>query len=94
MNLMVVGGYICVDATNLRGGYQKSFIVIAQIPNHRNGHYVRPNKVVFKYPNFKEDDDPDAHVKVFNYVIKENSKTFKKYIINVFSYTLRNTTSD
>ncbi len=55
---------------------------------------MRPNKVVFKYPNFKKDVDLDAHVKVFNYVVKGNAKSSKKYIINAFSYMLRDTTLD
>jgi hypothetical protein len=29
---------------------------------------------------------------MFNFVVKANAKTSEKYIINVFSYTLRNTT--
>jgi hypothetical protein len=29
MSSMDVGGYISIDATNLRGGYQKQFVVIA-----------------------------------------------------------------
>jgi hypothetical protein len=94
MNLMAVGGYKNVDAMNIRGGYQKPSIVIAQIPNHRYSYYVKPNKVVFKYPNFKKDDDPDVHVKVFNYVVKANVETFREYIINVFSYMLIDTTSN
>jgi hypothetical protein len=31
---------------------------------------------------------------VFNFVVKENVKTSKKYIINVFNYLLSNTTLD
>jgi hypothetical protein len=50
--------------------------------------------VVFKYPNFKKDVNPNVHVKVFNFVIKGNSNIFELYVINVFSYTLRNTTLD
>ncbi len=52
------------------------------------------NRVVFKYPDFKKDVDPDAHVKVFNFVVKANAKTSKEYIISAFSYTLRDTTSN
>jgi hypothetical protein len=32
--------------------------------------------IALKYPNFKKDADLDAHVKVFNYVVKKNAKTF------------------
>jgi hypothetical protein len=45
--------------------------------------------VAFKYPNFKKDVDLDVHVKVFNSIVKVNVKTSEKFIINVFSYTLR-----
>jgi superfamily I DNA and/or RNA helicase len=48
--------------------------------------------VVLKYPNFKKNVDPDAHVKVFNYVVKENAETFEEYIINVINYALRDVT--
>jgi hypothetical protein len=67
---------------------------MAPILDHRNDHYVRPNKVAFKYLDFKKDADPNAHVKVFNFAIKANAKTFEEYIINAFSYTLRDTISD
>ncbi len=47
-----------------------------------------------KYPNFKKDVNPYAHVKIFNSIIKSNAKTSKEYIINVLSYTLKDTASD
>ncbi len=94
MSSMAIGRYRNIDVANPRGGYQKPSIVIAQIPNHRDGHYVRPNKLAFKYPNFKKDDNPNVHVKVFNFVLKANVETFKEYVINVFSYTLKDTTSN
>jgi hypothetical protein len=50
--------------------------------------------VALKYPNFKKDVDPNAHVKVFNFTIKENVKTYEKYIINAFNYMLREITSN
>jgi hypothetical protein len=50
--------------------------------------------VVLKYPDFKKDIDLNAHVKMFNFVVKANVETFKEYIINVFSYMLRDMTSD
>ncbi len=31
---------------------------------------------------------------MFNFVVKTNAETFEKYIINVFSYTLKDTTLD
>jgi hypothetical protein len=51
---MVVGGYKNADAVNPRGGYQKPFAITAQIFDHKNVHYVRPNRVVLKYPNFNK----------------------------------------
>jgi transcription elongation factor GreA-like protein len=94
MNSLAIEGYRSVDARNLRGGYQKPFVVTTQILDHRNGHYVKPNKVALKYFDFKKDVDPDAHVKMFNSEIKTNIKTSKKHIIDAFSYMLRDTTSN
>ncbi len=62
--------------------------------DHRDGHYVRPDNVALKYPNFKKDVDPNAHVKVFNFTIKVNAEISEEYIINVFSYTLTDTASN
>jgi hypothetical protein len=94
MSSMAIRGYKSVNAMNPKGGYWELFIVDAPIPDYKNGHYVRPNRVAFKYLDFKKDVDLDAHVKVFNFAVKANVETFKKYIINVFSYTLKNTTSN
>jgi hypothetical protein len=33
--------------------------------------------------------DPNAHVKVFIVIVTENRKTSKEYIINAFSYTVK-----
>jgi hypothetical protein len=33
--------------------------------------------ITLKYPNFKKDADLDAHVILFNYVVKENAKAFE-----------------
>jgi hypothetical protein len=66
MNSMVVGRNRNVDVVNPKGGYQKPFIVTVPIFNHRNDHYVRPNKVALKYLDFKKNVDPYAHVKVKN----------------------------
>jgi len=90
MTSMVVGGYKNVDATNPRGGYQKPYVVTTQIPNHKDGHYVRPNMLFFSILTSKY-VDAYVHVKVFNYVVKENVMTFEGYIINVLSYTLGDT---
>jgi hypothetical protein len=48
--------------------------------------------VALKYLEFKKHVNPYAHVRVFNSIVKVNVKTFKKYIINEFSYTLKNKT--
>ncbi len=53
---------------------------------------MKPNKVALKCPNFKKDVDPNAHVKVFNYIMKVNVETSKKYIINAFNYMLKHMT--
>jgi hypothetical protein len=50
--------------------------------------------VALKYHDFKKYADPNVHVKVFNFVIKTNTETFEEFIINAFSYTLRDTTLD
>jgi hypothetical protein len=94
MNSIVVGGYKSEDVVNPIKGYQKPFVVTALIPNHKDGHYVKPNIIAFKYPNFKKDVDRDVHVKMFNFVVKENVETFEECVINTFSYTFRNTTLD
>jgi hypothetical protein len=77
MNSMVVGGCRSVNAMHSRGGYQEPIVIIAPILDHRYGHYVRPNRVALKYLDFKKDVDPNAHVKMFNSVVKANVKTFE-----------------
>jgi hypothetical protein len=94
MSSMAVGGCISANVANPKGGYGEPYVVTAPIIDYKGGHYVKPNKVALKYPNFKKDVDPDAHVGVFNFVIKKNVETFEKYIINAFSYSLRDTTSN
>jgi hypothetical protein len=94
MSSLAARRYKSVDAMNPRGGYRGPFVVTAPILDHIIGHYVRPNKVAFKYLDFKKYVDPNVHVRMFNYIVKANVKTFEKYIINVFSYMLRDTTSD
>ncbi len=94
MNLMATKRYINVNAMNPKGGYQEPFIVIAQIPNHKDCHYGRPNMVALKYLDLKKNANPNVHVKVFNSTIKANVKTSKEYIINAFSYMLKDTALD
>jgi len=52
MNSMAIGGYKNTNVENPRGGYHKPFVVTVKIPDHRNGHFVRPNRVAFKYLDF------------------------------------------
>jgi hypothetical protein len=79
---------------HLRRGYRESSTITTPILGHRNGHYVRPNRVAIKYPDFKKNVDPDVHVRVFNSAVKGNAKTSEEYIINAFSYTLRDMASN
>ncbi len=65
-----------------------------KILDYKNGHSIKPNRVALKYHDFKKDVDLDVHVRVFNYVMKAYVKTSKEYIINVFNYMLKNTTSN
>jgi hypothetical protein len=58
------------------------------------GSVAKPYQSTLKYPNYKKDANLDAHVKVFQAAIKANGETSEKYIINVFSYTLKKTTSN
>ncbi len=91
---MATRGYKSENATNLRGKYQEQFVVITQILDHKHGHFVEPNMVVYKYLDFKKDVNPSVHVRVFNSIVKANAKSFEEYMINVFNYTLRDTTSN
>jgi len=50
--------------------------------------------VAFKYPDFIKDANPNAHVRVFNFIIKKNAKTFEEYIINAFNYMLKDMALD
>ncbi len=96
MSSLVVRGYENTNAGNLRGGYREPFIITAGIIDNKNGCFVRLNKVTLKYLDFKKDVDVDVdvHVRVFNFTMKANAQTFEKYIINAFSYTLRDITSN
>jgi hypothetical protein len=70
MSSMATKGNRSVDAMNSKGRHRKPCAVTTPILDHRGGHYVKPNRVVFKYFNFKKDVNPDAHVVVFNFVVK------------------------
>jgi len=91
MSSMVVRRYRNANVVHPIGGYQEPFVIIVPTFDHKDGHYVRPNRVVLKYLDFKKNVSLDAHVKMFNFVIKENVETSKEYIINVFNYMLRDT---
>jgi hypothetical protein len=84
---MAVGGYKNANVVNPEGGYQEPFVVITLILAHINSYYVKSNRLAFKYLDFKKDVNPNAHVKMFNFVIKVNAKT-------MFNYTLKDTTLD
>ncbi len=92
MKLMVVGGCRSIDVVHSKGRYRKPIVVTTLILDHIYGHYVKPNKVAFKYLDFKIDVNLDVHVKIINSLVKSNAETFEEYIINVFSYTLKYTT--
>jgi hypothetical protein len=94
MSSMATGRYKSIDATNPRGGYRKPSAIITQFFYHKDGPYVRPNKIALKYPNFKKDVNLNVHVRMFNFVVKANANTSKIYIINEFNYTLKDTISD
>jgi hypothetical protein len=52
--------------------------------------YCRP----FNYPEYVQDSDLDAHVKVFKVAIRAYDDIEDVKIINLFSFTLRDTISD
>jgi hypothetical protein len=55
---------------------------------------ITTHNVALKYLDFKKNVDPYVHVRMFNFVMKENALIFEKFIINASSYTLRHTTSN
>ncbi len=93
MNSVATRRYKSADVVNPRGHWEPS-IVTVPILDHKDGHYVWPNKVAFKYPDFRKEVDLNAHVRMFNFIVKENPIFFKEYINNVFSYMLRDITLD
>jgi hypothetical protein len=93
MSSMAIGRYKNANAANLRGWYWEPSTITTPIFYHKNGRYVRSNKLGLKYPDFKKGVNLDVHVKVFNSTIKANVKTSEQYIINVFNYMLKDTTS-
>jgi alpha-acetolactate decarboxylase len=51
-------------------------LINVRIFDHKSGHLLKPNRVALKYYDFKE-DDLNVHVRVFDFVVKENAKTLK-----------------
>jgi hypothetical protein len=62
MSSMVAKRYKSADVMNSKGGYWEPFVVTTPIFNNRDGHYVKPNMVAFKYPNFKKDVHPECSI--------------------------------
>jgi len=62
MSSIVVKGYISINVKNPIRGYKKTFVITIKILYHKNGHYVRPNMVVFKYLDFEKNVDLDVDV--------------------------------
>ncbi len=54
----------------------------------------RPSHRQLNYPKYVKDVDPNAHVKVFKVVIKANGETNDEEIVNLFSFSLRDTVSN
>jgi hypothetical protein len=77
MNSMVAGRCRSTNVVHLRRGYQKPIVVTTPILDHKDGHYVRPNRVVFKYPILKKNVDLDVHVRMFNSIVKEMQRLLK-----------------
>ncbi len=70
---MTIRGCRSADVVHSIGGYQEPIVLTTPILDHRNGHYVKPNKVAFKYLDFKKDVDPYVHVRMFNSIVKANT---------------------
>jgi hypothetical protein len=54
MSSMDVGRCKNANVMHSRGGYRMPIVVTTPIFYHKNGHYVRPNKVALKYLDFKK----------------------------------------
>ncbi len=65
--------YKNISVEDPKGRHQEPFVKTQGILDHRNGRFVRPNRVALKYPNFKKDVNLDVHVKVFNFVVKASA---------------------
>ncbi len=54
MSSIAIRGYRSTDAKDPKGGHQEPSIIIQGISNHKNGHFVRPNKIALKYHDYKK----------------------------------------
>jgi hypothetical protein len=54
----------------------------------------RPYHQPFNYPHCVKDSTLDVHVKVFKVAIKANGEIKDAKIVNLFSFTLKDTMSD
>ncbi len=52
MSSIAIRGYKNTNAKNSGRGYWEPFVITVGIPNHINGHSVKPNKIDFKYLDF------------------------------------------
>ncbi len=77
MSSMAVGRYKSLDVMHPKGGYRKPIAITAPILDHKDGHYFKPNKVALKYPDLKKDVDLNAHVRMFNFVVKQMQRLLK-----------------
>jgi len=62
MSSMAGKGYKSANAMNSKGGHWEPFAIIVLVLDHRDGHYVRPNKVALNYLNFKKDVHPKCSI--------------------------------
>jgi hypothetical protein len=72
MSSIATRGYRNTYSEDPKGGHQEPSIITQGTSDHINGNFMKPNMVAFKYPDFKKDVDLDAHVRVFNFVVKVN----------------------
>jgi hypothetical protein len=54
----------------------------------------KPYRQPLNCPKYVRDFDTNAHVRVFKVVIKENGETNDEKIVNLFSFTLKDTMSN
>jgi hypothetical protein len=94
MSSIVIKGYKSTNAQNSEERNHEPLVITHGILDHINGHFVKTNKVALKYPDFKKNADPNAHVKMFNYEVKVNVETLKKISSMCLTIRSRDTTLD